>query len=99
MMKKTRKLLKTFTCDNFVRYAHFGDANILTVLDGIEIKKGLIHKMIGVNQFEKKLTQIPPGFKKIKMNDIFFACDDRKKQLTKTNSDYQNIKKKHKIQV
>lgn len=54
-------------CSNFVRYEKkkkYKAFSTIEILSGIQAKPRHIHKNIGFNTFEKKLTKIPKEFKK-----------------------------------
>lgn len=72
--------------------------NTIEQLIGMESNhKNYIHKFIDYNSFEKKLTKLPSGFKKIilnknEINDYY--CSSKKLHLSKSNPIYLNIKNK-----
>lgn len=81
----------------FVRYEKI-KGNGIYVLEGLENKEGSIFKIIDFNEFEKEPTQVPKGFKKVKVElqwVLKYKYDPEKSPLEKDNEAYQEIKKKH----
>jgi hypothetical protein len=82
-------------CSKFVTYKKNN-----TYIHGFRSTKSrFIYKNIEFNIFEKNLTKIPPGFKKVKTNSKIikeFYCDPKRVRLLKNNKFYPPIKLKYK---
>jgi hypothetical protein len=98
-IKKTdkQKTDKKLDCKNFVIYTKnekkfsilgLSYVNEIYSIKGLELKKGFIHKWIDFNNFEKKETKIPDGYKKEKLKNTLIKkyCDFSKEHLTKKNA-------------
>lgn len=68
-------------CKNFVRYEMRKNTNIYSI-SGISADKGYIYKWLDYNKFEKKPTEIPKGYRKVKLSKDWikeFGCGNRKR--------------------
>lgn len=83
-------------CSKFVKYIK-KNGRKFDVLQGLEINKGYIYKFKSLNEFEKKETKIPDGYKKSEFYlNLSEKCNPNLKLLEKNNDFYKKIKEKHK---
>ena len=96
---KINKSNNKIDCSKFVRYEKKTKgffSNSVKILEGLKGRKGYIYKFIDFNNFENKETEIPEGYKYVKLSKNWvkeYRCDSSKQVLKKNNSEYKKIKK------
>ena len=93
-----KKLNNKLDCSKFIKYelklkGLF--SNSIKRIQGLEGKQRHIYKFIDFNKFEDKETEVPNGYKLVKINkDLIkkYMCDSSRKLLQKNNQEYKKIK-------